>query len=171
MPLAFVSQWPWGGNLIHDIEVNSSTNKKVLLRERHTARLVGSARYAALTSGGGLPQPGLDGGGVTHPRSGVGGTPVRSWWWGDVPQPGLDGEGGIPHPRSGGVTHPRVEGGTLARSWWWGGTQGIPHHPDLAKGTTSKVWGVPHSRMEGGYPGQVLMVGGTLVSPTPSRPG
>ena len=57
-------------------------NKKVLLRkrERHTARRVASARYVALSSGGctpsqggGYPQPGLDGGGVPHPRS---------WWWG-----------------------------------------------------------------------------------------
>ena len=42
--------------------------KKVLLRERkrHTARRVASARYAALSRGGGVP----------YPR--VGGTPVRS---------------------------------------------------------------------------------------------
>ena len=89
-------------------------NKKVLLREckRHTARRVGSARYAALSSGwGGTPSQG--------------GTPARSWWWGGtpswvgctssqvwrVPQSGLGG--GVPHP---GV------GGTPARSWWWGGT-------------------------------------------------
>ena len=44
--------------------------------------------------------------------------------------------------------------GTPVRSWWWGGT-------------SSQVWGVPHPR---GYPGQVLMVGGTQGTPPPSRP-
>ena len=59
-------------------------NKKVLLRERkrQTAHHVASARYAALSNGGG-------------------GYPIQSWW--GVPQvpppsrPGL-GEGGTPTP-------------------------------------------------------------------------
>ena len=79
----------------HGKEQNKSANKKVLLRERkrHTACRVGSARYAALSSGwGGYPIPGLGG----------------------IPWPGLDGEGypipgwgypGYPH-------HPDLAGGT-----------------------------------------------------------
>ena len=55
-------------------------NKKVLLRERkrHTARCVASARYAALSNGGGGGTPFSPGGGG-YPR---------------YPWPGLDGGGG-----------------------------------------------------------------------------
>ena len=74
-------------SILTDLIVEEILNKKVLLRERkrHTARHVASARYAALPSvcvwGGGVPQPGLDGGGVPHQRGGTpcqGSTPARS---------------------------------------------------------------------------------------------
>ena len=134
--------------------------------------------------GGGVLQPGLDGGGGGgYPgqvwmvggilaRSWLGGgypsqvwmvegvgTTARSWWWGGgVLQPGLDG-GGYP----GQVL--MVEGGTqgnqLARSgWWWG----VPQ-PGLDGGG---YLGYPLARSGwwGGYPSQVLMVRGT-----PARSG
>ena len=122
------------------------------------------------TGGGGIPQPGLDGGGGGVLRSGVhgvwvpqpglddlGGTLARSGWWGvgggGVPHPRSEVGGGVPHSRSEvgeypipslrwGVPHPR-SGGYPARSGWWG------------------VLGVP--------PGQVWMVGG--VPETPPQPG
>ena len=63
---------------------------------------------------GGVPQLGLDGGGVPHLRSGVGGYPI----------PGLDGGGGT-LSLGWGVPWPGLDGGgypgyTLARSGWWG---------------------------------------------------
>ena len=75
--------------------------------------------------GGGVPWPGLDGGGG-YPISGPGwgGTPARSGWWWGVPWPGLDGMGVPrvpPWPGLGG-------GGTPLPPLGWG----IPHHPDLA---------------------------------------
>ena len=106
----------------------------------------------------GVPQPGLDGGGVPHPRYGVGGNSI----------PGLDG-GGTPFL---GMEYPGqvwMVGGTPARSGWW-------------EGTPSEVWGRGNSipGLDGvGYPipgvggtqpgldggrvpsGQVWMVGGT----------
>ena len=88
--------------------------------------------------GGGVPRPGLDGGGrgVPHLRSGVGG---------GVPHPGLDGGGvtpsqvwgggGISHPRSevGGVPQPGLDGGGYPIP---GGVPEVtPHHQDLGWGT------------------------------------
>ena len=89
--------------------------------------------------GGGVPQPGLDGGGY----------PSQVWMVGGVPQQGLDGGGG-----------------TSARSGWWGvppsqvwmvgvpgQVLGTPHHPDLAgvPPPTMTGWGTPHHDWMG-YP-------------------
>ena len=43
----------------------------------------------------GYPIPGLGGG---YPISGLGGTPSQVWMVGGVPHPGLDGGGGVPQP-------------------------------------------------------------------------
>ena len=75
-------------------------NKKVLLRERkrHTARCVASARYAALSNGGGggVPHPVMMGV-VPHPVM-VGGTPGSPpiQTWDGVPLQTCDGV--PPHP-------------------------------------------------------------------------
>ena len=91
---------------------------------------------------GGVPNPGLDGGG--YPIWGVG-----------VPQPGLDGEG-VPHPRSG--------GGYPSQVWMVGGYAiqggGVPQ-PGLDGG------GYPIQ----GDPGQVWMVGVPGVPPIKTWPG
>ena len=68
------------------------------------------------------------GGGVPHPRSGVGGYPSQVWMVG-LPHP-RSGVGGVPWPGVDGGGYPiPVVGGTPARSGWWGGTQGTPTHP------------------------------------------
>ena len=56
--------------------IENGQNKKVLLRKRkrHTVRRVASARYAALSNGGG--------GGVPHPDWGY---PIQSWLGGGYP--------------------------------------------------------------------------------------
>ena len=80
------------------------TNNKVLLRERkrQTARRVASARYAALSPDGGIPEPDLYGEGGTPSSPGWAGTPssanrgrgysIQSQWGEGVPHPAL-GEG------------------------------------------------------------------------------
>ena len=101
--------------------------------------------------GGGVPQPGLNGGGAGVLRPGVdgrggypgqvwmvGGTPVRSGWWGGTWNP----PGQV----------------------WMVGVPRVPPGPDLDYGGTwvplGQVW------MVGGTPlGQVLMVGGTQGTP------
>ena len=112
--------------------------KKVLLRERkrHTARRVASARYAALSNGGG-----------------AGGYPIQSWW----------GEGGTPIQSWWGVPKGTTHHPDLARGYpgypptihTWTGVP--PHHPHLAGS-----WGTPSlsrvplplSRPGMGYPTQ-----------------
>ena len=86
---------------------------------------------------GGVPHPGLDGGGVPHLRSG--GTPSQVWGGGYpipevgvLPQPGLDGGG---YPISGGYP-----------------------------GQVLMMGGIPHP---GGYPGQILMMGGVPPTSRP----
>ena len=116
--------------------------------------------------GGGVPLPGLDGGGGTLSQV-WGGTPsqVRG-----VPQPGLDGGGYLGYPP--------------VRSGWWGYSPGqvwivggYPWYPS----TTRTGWGTPHQDWMGypppsttrtGWgtpPTQVWMVGGTRGTPTPMR--
>ena len=59
----------WPVIMVCFICMSTQANKKVLLRKRkrHTARRVASARYAALSNGGGgVPHPVLDRG-ITHP--------------------------------------------------------------------------------------------------------
>ena len=85
---------------------------------------------------GGVPRPGLDGGGYPGQVWMVGGTLARSGWWG-VPQQGLDGwgvpwtglDGGrVPQPGLDGGGYPNqvcMVGGTLARSGW----SGLPREP------------------------------------------
>ena len=72
-----------------------------------------------LDGGGGVPQPGLDGGRVPGPPPGqvllVGGVPWPGLDGGGVPQPGLDGEGDTQCTPPGQV-------------WLVGGTP--PHHHD-----------------------------------------
>ena len=127
---------------------NLISNKKVLLRERYTARRVASARYAALSNGGrGVPHPVMVGG--THPVM-VGrqypiqswGVPIQSWWWG--------------------VPHPVMVGGT-------------PHHPDLARGYPGTL-GYPLSRPGMGYlppsrPGCEVSLSRPGMEYPPPRPG
>ena len=116
--------------------VHYNINKKVLLREhkRHTICRVASARYAALSNGGGgLPHPVLAGGvpypvlvrGVPPSIPGMGTPPVSwmgypsAWTWDGVPPISWMG---YPLPGSG---------------------IGYPDHPDLGQGTTPppvKVW-------------------------------
>ena len=87
---------------------------------------------------GGVPWSGLDGGG--YPILG-GGTPARSWWWGDTQSQGW--------------------GGTLARSWWWGVPHPVGGTPQTWDGVppTIKTWlGSPHQDLAG-------------VPPPLSRPG
>ena len=93
--------------------------------------------------GGGYPVPGLDGGGVPHPRSGQeGGYPI----------PGLDGG---PHPRSG-------QRGTPSQVWMGG----IPSQV-WTEGTPSQVWGYPPARSGWwGYP-----ISGQRVLRVPPWPG
>ena len=120
-------------------------DKKVLLRERkrHTARLVASARYAALCNGGGdTPGRGVphlrSKGGVPHLRSKGGGTPSQVQ--GGYPISGR----GVPHLRLGGYPgypHPDLRWGPpLLRPG-----MGYPPYPDLR-------WGTPLPRPEIGYP-------------------
>ena len=67
---------------------------------------VGGTPSQAWMVGGGVPQPGLDGGeGGGVPQPGLDG--------GGEPQPGLDGGGGYP-------SQVWMVGGTPARSGWWG---------------------------------------------------
>ena len=110
----------------------ASFNKKVLLRERkrHTAHRVASARYAALSNGGGGGTPSNPGWGVPHP--------VLYW--------------GVPHPVLAGG-YPVLAGGYPIQSWpggytiqsWLGDT---PHRPDLRWDTPCPDlgWGNPLSR-------------------------
>ena len=95
-------------------------NKKVLLRERYTARRVGSARYAALSAEWGGAPSSPDGGGVPHPvlgREYPGLHPHRDLGW-DTPCPDLGIRMGVPpSPRKCGQTenitfpHPSDAGG------------------------------------------------------------
>ena len=121
-------------------------NKKVLLRERkrHTARRVASARYAALSSGGGRVTPGTppsrpgqgypgyhphhpDLAGVPpHPRPGMGYPPTIQTWPGYPPTQTWDG---VPPTSDLGWVPP------------------LPHHPDLAgvppPPSSRPGWGTP----------------------------
>ena len=118
--------------------VKFNSNKKDLLREckRHTARRVASARYAALSNGGGYPIQSW-GEGVSHPIMMVGGypiTPSSHCGGGGVPQvPLVQSWDGVPPPDLGWGT-------PLSRSG-----MGYPPHPDLG-------WGTPPSRPGMGYP-------------------
>ena len=112
---------------------------------------------------GGVPQPGLDGGGGTPVRSGwYGGYPsqvwmvrypARSWWWG-VPQPGLDGWE-VPQPGLDGGGYPSqvwMVGGTWStlpsQVWMVGGVPSVPPWPGL---DGARVPRVPPSPWLDGY--------------------
>ena len=87
------------------------------------------------TPWGGVPQPGLDGGGVTPARSGWDGMgwEYASQVWmvgGGEPQPGLDK--GVPQPGldGGGGIRPGLDGGYPSQVWMVGSTPGtLPHTP------------------------------------------
>ena len=94
----------------------------------------------------GYPIPGLDGGGVPHPRyRWWEGTPSQVWMVGGVPHP-RSGWWGVPCPRSGwwgGYPIPGLDGGgTLSQVWMMGVT---PHPRGLPPGLpTMTGWGTPH---------------------------
>ena len=128
------------------VEPFSPKNKKVLLRERksNTACRVASARYAALSGGGG---------GYPIWR---GGTPARSWWWGGLPHPGEVTPArswwwGVPHPRFG-VSHPRV-GEYPSQVLMVGGTLGTPRNA-VPPPPSRPGWGTPSPTIQTwmGYP-------------------
>ena len=102
------------------------------MQERHTARHIASAHYAALCLEEGGPHPDLDGGGVLHPvldRRGVPhpfldrGYPIQSWpGWGDPRVPPVQTRDGVPPYRPGkGIPTPLSAGWGTAPPppWVW----------------------------------------------------
>ena len=94
-------------------------NKKVLLRERkrHTARLVVSACYAALSNRGYPIQSWL---GWYPVQSSLERYPIQSLW-------------GVPHPVMVGGTPSSHGGGGYSIQSWWGYPEVPPLHPDLGQ--------------------------------------
>ena len=111
-------------------------HKKVLLRERkrYTARRVASARYAALSNGGGggegLPHPLLDRGYPIQSWLGGGEYPIQSW---------LEGVTPLSRP---GMGYPPIQ------TW-----DGVPLCPDLGWGTLpGQLDGIPPIQTWDGVP-------------------